>query len=154
MSRASSDEHYVVDLCDHVLCRAAQRQYRFDFLRGDPNPIGKRVLLPVDAYWPDLRLVVEYRERQHFESVAIMNRRTTISGVLRGEQRRRYDQRRHTVLPANGYNLVVLRADQFDVTDRKRLRRRREADIEVIRHALRPFLGGPPSAFLSNRNQS
>lgn len=48
---------------------------------GDPDAQGKRTRLPVDAYYETLNLVVEYRERQHTESVPIMDRRSTISSV-------------------------------------------------------------------------
>ena len=58
-SRKNSDEHYVLDLCDEILGLKASRQQTFDFLRGDGKP-GKK--LPVDAYYPNLKLVVEYKE--------------------------------------------------------------------------------------------
>ena len=45
-NRQSSDEHYVIDLCDEVLGLKASRQHRFDFLKGDTG-----VRLPVDAYY-------------------------------------------------------------------------------------------------------
>ena len=142
MSRDDSDEAYVIDLCDALLGCKAQRQARFDFLRGDPGPSGRRVRLPVDAYWPELHLVVEYRERQHYESVPIMDRRRTISGVPRGAQRRNYDERRETLLPKHGLSLVVLRNDEFELTARKRLRRYAESDRAVVRAALAKFVKG------------
>jgi hypothetical protein len=83
-SRTLSDESYVIDLCDEVLGEAALRQHRFDYLRGDARPGGQGVRLPVDAYYPALELVVEYRERQHTESIPFMDRRMTVSGVDRG----------------------------------------------------------------------
>ena len=44
--RTSSDEHYVLDLCDEILGEVGQRQYtEFDWLRGDT---GRR--LQVDAF--------------------------------------------------------------------------------------------------------
>ncbi len=142
MSRDASDEAYVIDLCDDLLGCEAHRQARFDFLRGDPGPSGRRVRLPVDAYWQELRLVVEYREHQHYESVPIMDRRRTISGVPRGAQRRKYDDLRETLLPKNGLNLVILRADEFELTPRKRLCRHLESDRQVVRAALARFVKG------------
>ena len=91
------DEAYVLALCDQVLGAVGLRQHRFDFLRGDPGEQGRCAMLPCDAYYPDHRLVIEYRERQHSEPVAIMDRRMTVSGCTRGEQRMRYDERRRTV---------------------------------------------------------
>jgi len=94
-----SDESYIIDLCDRVLNLKAKRQHRFDFLRGDPGKNRRCAKLPVDAYYEELKLVVEYRERQHTESVPLFDKRLTCSGCAREEQRRRYDQRRQ-VQPA------------------------------------------------------
>lgn len=115
--RAASDEHYVIDLCDDVLGVAALRQHRFPWLRGDPSPTtGRQVALPVDAYWPDLNLVVEFYERQHHESVAFFDKpdRITVSGVHRGLQRALYDERRRQLIPEHGIELVVGTLDQFE----------------------------------------
>ena len=75
------DESYVIDLCDLVLGQTALRQYRFSFLRGDPGASGRQASLPVDAYYPQLNLVVEYHERQHTEPVKLFDKRETVSGV-------------------------------------------------------------------------
>ena len=138
--RKNSDEHYVIDLCDEVLNEQANRQYCFEFLRGDPCsnfPLGKK--LPVDAYYDSLKLVVEYYERQHTESVKYFNK-NTVSGVTRDEQRRIYDERRKKVLPENGIDLVVLSYTDFKQNSRKRLIRDRNTDIEVIRQKLMPYI--------------
>lgn len=66
--RKESDEWYVVNLCDEALRKKAERGHRFPFLLGDPGSRGP-AKLPVDAFYPDLNLVIEYRERQHFEAV-------------------------------------------------------------------------------------
>jgi hypothetical protein len=52
----------VVDLLEELLGEPASRQHTFDWLVGDPGAGGRRRRLPVDAYWPRLGLVVEYRE--------------------------------------------------------------------------------------------
>jgi hypothetical protein len=95
------DEHYILDIVDEVCGVKGSRQHHFDFLRGDT---GRP--LPVDAFYADRMLAVEYHERQHTESVPHMDKRMTVSGVRRGEQRRRYDQRRREVLPAYGVGLL------------------------------------------------
>lgn len=131
------DEHYIIDLCDHLLGMIALRQHRFeDFLRGDPDKLGRCRRLPVDAYYPALRLVIEYRERQHTEAVAFMDRRDTVSGCKRGEQRRRYDARRRSELPLHGIRLIELDFSMFAYDGRKRLRRDGAADSAVILAAL------------------
>lgn len=122
------DETYVIDLCDEVLGIQAVRQHRFPFLKGDGNS-----LLPVDAFYPTLNLVVEYRERQHTEFVAFFDRRQTVSGMARGEQRKLYDQRRRDILPQQGIRLVEINYSDFEHTASKRLKRLREKDLEVVR---------------------
>jgi hypothetical protein len=136
------DEHYVIDLCDEVLGMAASRQHRFDFLRGDARLGSAGVTLPVDAFYPALKLVVEYRERQHTEAVDHFDKpdRVTVSGVHRGEQRKIYDQRRREVLPQHSIDLVELSYVDFAHDSRKRLRRSRDEDISVVRDKLAAWL--------------
>jgi hypothetical protein len=118
MGRDASDEAYVLDLCDRVLGISGLRQHRFDWLLGDPGKSGRRMRLPVDAYWPDARLVVEYRELQHERPTPHFDKpdRMTISGVHRGIQRALYDARRDEQIPANGLRLVIIRPSDLDAT--------------------------------------
>jgi len=135
-----SDESYILDLCDEVLGLTAVRQCRFDFLRGDPGKRGICAKLPIDACYEELKLAIEYRERQHSESVAIFDKRKTVSGVSRGEQRARYDQRRRDELPKHGIKLVELSYDNFQCDTRKRLIRDRPRDKQVIRDKLKKWI--------------
>ena len=118
-----SDESYIIDLCDRVLNLKAKRQHRFDFLRGDPGKNRRCAKLPVDAYYEELKLVVEYRERQHTESVPLFDKRLTCSGCTREEQRRRYDQRRRDVLAAHNIRLIEVEYQLFQCDGQKRLRK-------------------------------
>jgi len=140
-SRAAiRDEHYVLDLCDVVLGLKAVRQHCFPFLTGDPDLRGYRKPLPVDGFYPALGLVVEYHERQHRERVGFFDDKPTVSGVSRGEQRRRYDERRADLLPRHGYSLVVLEVDEFAHDRAKRLLRIPE-DQAVVSRLLASFIG-------------
>tara|TARA_R100000935_G_C2768854_1_gene136805 strand:+ start:67 stop:753 length:687 start_codon:yes stop_codon:yes gene_type:complete len=132
--RANSDEKYVIDLCDKVLNSKASRQHKFDFLLGDPNSNGFSAKLPVDAYYQELNLVVEYRERQHTESVNFFDKpnKLTVSGVHRGEQRKIYDQRRDELLPKNGIELIKISYYDFEYDNRKRILRNEKEDIKTI----------------------
>jgi hypothetical protein len=116
------------------------RTNTFHFLVGDCGKDGRCRRLPVDAYYREHNLVIEYRERQHSEPVTFMNRRQTISGCSRGEQRRRYDERRREVLTKNAVILVELDYAMFSHNSRKRLRRTSPADEAVIRSYLTRFL--------------
>jgi hypothetical protein len=134
--RAQSDEHYVLDLCDEILGVPGRRQQRFDWLRGDPSPTRPRgSTLPVDGYWPQLGLVVEFQEEQHSQPSPFFDRRQTVSGVGRGEQRRLYDERKRTVIPAHGLRLVVIETSEFTLRSR-RIVRDRSQDVDVVRRCL------------------
>lgn len=134
-SRAVSDEAYVIDLCDEILGHSAQRQHRFPFLLGDSGHP-----LPVDAWYPKLNLVVEYRERQHAETVKFFDRRETVSGVPRGEQRRLYDQRRREVLPRHGITVVEVDVSELAHDRRRRLIRDRHQDRSALQQKLARFV--------------
>ena len=130
-SKEERDESYVVNLCDEVLGLKALRQYRFPFLLGDT---GKA--LPVDAYYKEKNLVVEYCERQHTEAVPFFDRRKTVSEVSRGEQRKIYDERRREILPKHHIKLVNISYSDFEYDSRKRIIRNHSHDIEVVRTKL------------------
>lgn len=127
--RVNSDEYYVIGLCDEVLGLSAQHQATFDFLRGDT---GRK--LPVDAFYKELNLVVEYHEKQHSEKVPFFDKKDTVSGVSRGEQRARYDKRRQECLSANEYFLVVIRCCDFG--NARRIDRNHDKDIEIVKRIL------------------
>ncbi|WP_246281683.1 hypothetical protein [Fodinicola acaciae] len=111
MSRETSDEAYVLALCDEILNEPGLRQVRFDWLRGDPGRDGRSRSLPVDAFWPGHSVVVEYREIQHDQPIRHFDKpdRLTVSGVHRGLQRKRYDNRRDEQIPAHGLRLVIVK---------------------------------------------
>lgn len=129
--RTKSDESYIIDLCDEVMQVKALRQHRFDFLKGDS---GTR--LPVDAYYPSLGIVVEFKEKQHTEEVKFFDKKPTVSGVGRGEQRKIYDQRRRDVLPKYGIQLIEIDYFDFKHTSGKKLIRYREDDLRIITRIL------------------
>lgn len=141
--RSSSDETYVIDLCNRVLNRQAKRQFAgFEFLRGDCGRNGTSRRLPVDAYYEDLRLVVEFWERQHTAAVPIMDQKQTISGCTRRDQRRIYDQRRKEMLPMNGLTLIILDYTKFRHDGKGRLIRNLGRDEQIVRESLSKFLCG------------
>ncbi|MCD0484857.1 hypothetical protein LO771_21300 [Streptacidiphilus sp. ASG 303] len=141
MGRDQSDEAYVLDLCDEALGEEGLRQHRFDWLLGDPGRTGHRSRLPVDAYWPDHGLVVEYRELQHDRPNAFFDKpdRLTVSGVHRGRQRALYDARRDTLIPQHGLRLTVIRPADLSADVRGRLRRHPETDLAAVRTLLAPI---------------
>ena len=138
-SRAESDEHYVLDLCDEVLGLKGLRQHRFDFLLGDANAQGKQVKLPVDSYYPELNLVIEYIDQQHtlpnkhFDKPDLF----TVSGVHRGEQRKLYDQRRREVLTQHEIRLIELDYSDFCCDNKNKIIRSKSLDIKIVSEKLK-----------------
>lgn len=134
-SKGQRDEHYVLDLCDEILGIKGIRQYRFDFLKGDSG-----TKLPVDAYYPSLNIVIEFKEKQHSEEVKFFDKKQTVSGVDRREQRKIYDQRRRDVLPKHGINLIEFDYSEFEHTCGKKLIRNKVEDLQVIKTKLKKYL--------------
>ncbi|MEP1032360.1 hypothetical protein [Ekhidna sp.] len=95
----NSDEYYVINLCDELLQEQASRQHKFKFLLGDYHRDGRtRSALPVDAYYQNHNLVIEFMEGHHAESVETGKReKRTISGVTFSEQRKIYSERKERV---------------------------------------------------------
>ena len=143
LGRETSDEFYVLDLCDQVLSEVGRHQHRFDWLLGDPGVDGRSARLPLDGYWGEANLVVEYRERQHDQPVAHFDKpdRLTVSGVHRGIQRALYDARRDELIPAHGIRLIVITPADLDATPRGRLRRKTSHDLHVIEELLNNTTG-------------
>lgn len=130
--RADSDEAYIIGICDKLLNEASIKQHRFNFLRGDSG-----VKLPVDAYYPKHNLVIEFMEKQHSETVKFFDKKQTVSGVGRGEQRRIYDERRKKLIPENGIKFITFCYSEFEYRSNKKLVRNIEKDIEIVKNKLK-----------------
>ena len=138
--RENSDESYILNICDKILKIKGERQRRFDFLRGDSSPKRpKGTPLPVDIYYEQLQLVIEYREKQHYEDVAFFDHKETISNVNRKIQRILYDKRRKEILPLHGIKVIVIPYFELD-SKNKRLVRNAEYDEKAIRNILKDIL--------------
>jgi hypothetical protein len=137
--RTKSDEAYVIDLCDKFLGIKAYRQQKFDFLVGDLHKDGKtKTQLPVDAYYAELKTVVEFQRNEDpdFDNENKKQNKKTVSGMTRGEQRKRYDERKAKVLPMNGIKFIILHASDFKCDVYNKLMRNLESDMKVIKAAL------------------
>lgn len=84
--RTDSDETYVLDLIAEIIDENYKGQMKFDTLLGDPGKAGQRRKLPVDAYFPEANLIVEYTEKQHSQPINIMDRRMTIRILRQGDR--------------------------------------------------------------------
>lgn len=127
---------YVLDLCDEVLGARGSREHTFDWLLGDPNEHGRRARLRVDSYWQDQRLIVEVHESQHQEPTPLFDRRATLSGIGRADQRRLYDARRAEQIPLHGLRLVVVRFADLSIGAKGHRRPDPTTDLATVRGLL------------------
>lgn len=139
--RSNSDEKYVLELVAEVLNENYEWQKRFDTLLGDPGKNGRRSRLSVDAYFSNVNLIIEYREKQHSQSVRIMDKRMTVSGVDRGEQRRIYDLWKEKWAKDN--DIMFLAIDFSELSHKKsgKLLKNIEEDRKAISKMMNEMLG-------------
>lgn len=131
------DEHYVLLLCAQYLGSQCENQKTFSWLLGDPTEkTGKQKKLPVDGYWEEHDLIVEYHEKQHSEAVPFFDSKITATGMNRGEQRKIYDARKTQEIPKHGINLVIIDYRDFDHRKGK-IVRNPESDLLVVGNLLK-----------------
>ncbi len=141
--RENSDEYYILNFCDELLNEKASRQHTFPFLLGDFHKDKiSRTKLPLDAYYKNLNLVIEYREKQHTEEVLLFDKPEvkTVSGVTRSEQRKIYDQRRRDVLLRKDFKLIEINYYAFEYDSQMNIIRDKEKDIEILKAILKDFI--------------
>ena len=134
-ARTDSDEAYVLNLCDNILGTPSLRQFHLPFLVGDAN-----TTLPVDAYYPRLKLVVEYREKQHSQEVRLFDHKWTRSNMTRDQQRAKYDQLRRDLLPKHGLTLIEIDYSELPHMSGSRKLLRKTEDSPVLERKLRAEL--------------
>jgi len=129
-------ERYCAGLARNALqCAGYLENHRFDFLGGNPTPRRPNgTALPVDAYYPDANLVLEFREGQHYgDRFAFRDSRITATGETRKQQRQKYDKKREDILPANGIRLLIVYDYQLSGGYDK--------DIRFIKEAIKELMG-------------
>jgi hypothetical protein len=139
LKREASDEYYLIGLCNELLKEEALHQYTFKFLLGDFHSDGiSRTPLPVDAYYPKLKMVIELFEKENETSLEEGKR--TISGVKRSEQRKKYAERKREVLKEKEIHLMEMDYDEFECDEAGKLIRNKEADTKLLMEILKGFL--------------
>lgn len=141
--RENNDEYYIINLFGELLNERASRQHKFDFLLGDLHKDGKtRTELPVDAYYPNSNLVIEFSEKQHSESADTFDKqdKITISGVNRAKQRELYAQRKRDVLSQKNIQLLELAYTAFECDDNDKLMRDKEKVVKILEGMLKGFI--------------
>ena len=139
LKREASDEYYLIGLCNEVLNEKASHQHTFKFLLGDLHSDGiSRTRLPVDAYYPKLKMVSELFEKESEKSLE--EAKESISGVKRSEQRKKYAERKREVLKEKKIHLMEMDYDEFECDEKHQLVRNKEADIKLLKEILQDFL--------------
>jgi hypothetical protein len=139
LKREASDEYYLIGLCNELLKEEALHQYTFKFLLGDFHSDGiSRTPLPVDAYYPKLKMVIELFEKEN--ETSLEEEKNTVSGVKRSEQRKKYAERKREVLKEKEIHLMEMDYDEFECDEKQRLVRNKEADVKLLKEILKDFL--------------
>jgi hypothetical protein len=126
----SSDEFYLVNLCDELFKEKASRKHTFDTLVGKLHKKGKgRTKLPLDAYYENSKLVVEFFEKKE-----------TDENAEREAQRKFYDQRKKLVLGKKKIELIEVNYALFECDENDRLVRNKLNDSLVLKGVLKDFL--------------
>jgi len=140
-ARGNSDEYYLINLCDDLLKQRASRQHKFGFILGDMHKDEKtRTALPVDAYYKEAKLVLEFLKIEDDGIELGKPGRKTISGVDRAEQRKIYALRKRKGLEAKDIPLIEIDFKTFELDADNKLARNRDADEEILKNLLKDFI--------------
>jgi hypothetical protein len=139
LKKEASDEYYLIGLCNELLKEEASHQHTFKFLLGDFHSNGiSRTPLPVDAYYPKLKMVIELFEKE--DETSLEESKKTVSGVKRSEQRKKYAERKREVLKEKEIHLMEMDYDEFECDGAGKLIRNKEADTDLLKEILKGFL--------------
>jgi len=140
-ARGNSDEYYLINLCDDLLKQHASRQHKFGFILGDMHKDEKtRTALPVDAYYKEAKLVLEFLKVEDDTVELGKPGRKTISGVDRAEQRKIYALRKRKGLKSKDIPLIEIDFAAFELDADNKLARNKEADEKVLKALLKDYI--------------
>ncbi|MBC8756772.1 hypothetical protein H2O64_19010 [Kordia sp. YSTF-M3] len=131
----NSDENYLINLCDELLDKKASRKHTFDTLVGNLHKRGKgRTKLPLDAYYKDLKLVIEFFKQT-----------TAVSELDEKEQARiaqikYYDELKKEAVLNKSMRYMKINHAQFECDEANKLIRNTENDTLVLKEILKDFL--------------
>ncbi len=131
----NSDEYYLVNLCDELLKQKASRKHTFDTLVGNLHKRGKgRTKLPLDAYYEDLKLVLEFFEKN--EATDELDEKEQ----ARKAQIKYYDELKKKAILKKKLRLIAINYAVFECNDANKLIRNTENDTLVLKDILKDFI--------------
>ncbi|WP_298426846.1 hypothetical protein [uncultured Kordia sp.] len=131
----NSDENYLLDMCDELLDQKASRKHTFDTLVGNLHKRGKgRTKLPLDAYYKDLKLVIEFFQKEkNFEDLDEKEQ-------ARITQIKYYDELKKEAVLNKKFRYMKINYAQFECNENGKLIRNTENDTIVLKNILKDFL--------------
>lgn len=132
----NSDEYYLVDLCDEILGEEASRKHIFDSIVGNLHKHGKgRTKLPVDAYYKNLKLVIEfYKDRSETQEEPSEKEQARVAQITY------YDELKKKRILKMELRLLKIKFSRFELNDTGKLIRNTEEDIAVLKNILQEFV--------------
>lgn len=131
----NSDEYYLVNLCDELLKQKASRKHTFGTLVGNLHKRGKgRTKLPLDAYYEDLKLVLEFFEKN------VATDELDEKEQARKAQIKYYDQLKKKAILNKKLRLIEINYALFECNDANKLIRNTENDRLVLKGVLKDFI--------------
>lgn len=131
----NSDEFYLVNLCDELLEQEASRKHTFNTLVGNLHKRGKgRTKLPLDAYYENLKLVIEFlRKDKDFDALDKNEQARMI-------QVQRYNQLKKKAIVQKDLRLIEINYAAFECDEAGKLIRNEAHDKLILKDILKDFL--------------
>ncbi len=131
----NSDENYLINLCDELLGKEAARKHTFDTLVGNLHKRGKgRTKLPLDAYYKDLKLVIEFFQTNKPVEELDEKEQARIAQI------KYYDELKKEAVLAKSMRYMKINFAQFECNETNKLIRNTENDTLVLKGILKDFL--------------
>ena len=131
----NSDETFILNLCDEILNQTAVRKHTFDFLLGDMHKNSKsRTKLPIDAFYKDLKLAIEF-ESYFKEEIA----KEGFLDSARAAKIDIYKQRKKDYLEKKEIKLITINYKSFDCDENGAIDREAANIPLILNGKLRDF---------------
>jgi len=131
----NSDQYYLISLCDELVGQEASREHTFDTLVGNLHKRGKgRTKLPLDAYYEDLKLVIELRRDRDPSEELDINEQERVDQVTY------YNELKKKAVLKKELRLMEIKYASFDTDAHGALLKNKEQDVTVLSGYLKDFL--------------
>jgi hypothetical protein len=131
----NNDENYLLNLCDELLAKKASRKHTFDTLVGNLHKRGKgRTKLPLDAYYKDLKLVIEFFQTNNPVNEVDEKEQARVAQI------KYYDELKKEAVLNKTFRYMKINFAQFECDETNKLVRNTENDTLVLQDILKDFL--------------